>query len=235
MLAPRKTLHSTPLQAVREGLRMIQASKDDTLFDIGCGDGRVIVEAASSIGCKCVGIDINPERVTEARAAIEAAGVSANASVLEGNALELDLSSATVLFLFLIERGLRIVRPLLQKLAVDGGFGVDGKKPLRVVCYLYRMPDGVKPTMVQWVRLEDRPDAKYPLYLYEFPLPEGDTGEGDRDAVSTDGGAAAAGAGADEVAGASDGAATAGDGDGAGTRLSGAGEAAIAARATLKT
>ena len=62
MLAPRNTLHSTPPACVEEALRMLEVGSRDTLFDIGCGDGRVLVTAAATTGCKCVGIDMNPTR-----------------------------------------------------------------------------------------------------------------------------------------------------------------------------
>ena len=65
MLAPRNTLHSTPQGCVEEALRMLQVTSKDTLFDIGCGDGRVLVSAATTFGCHCVGIDLNPERCVD--------------------------------------------------------------------------------------------------------------------------------------------------------------------------
>lgn len=62
MLAPRKKLHSTPIDCVNEALNLLELGESDTLCDVGCGDGRVVVAAATARRCRCIGIDINPER-----------------------------------------------------------------------------------------------------------------------------------------------------------------------------
>lgn len=74
---------------------------DDTVVDVGCGDGRLLLEAARRRGCKAIGIEGHSERAEEARARIAAAGVADRATVIEGDARTIDIPESTVSFLFL--------------------------------------------------------------------------------------------------------------------------------------
>jgi cyclopropane fatty-acyl-phospholipid synthase-like methyltransferase len=107
MLAPRKTLHSTPLLVFSGALERLKVQPNDVLYDIGCGDGRCVIEAAQKYGIKAVGIEIDGERVLQARQKAKDAGVDHLVTIYKGNALDFDFSEATIIFLFLIERGLK--------------------------------------------------------------------------------------------------------------------------------
>jgi predicted RNA methylase len=107
MLAPRRTLHSTPLVVFRKALEIICATKNDVLYDVGCGDGRCVVDAATRLQIRSIGIEIDPDRAAQASAAVRDAGVEELATIIIGNAMEYDFEDATIIFLFLIERGLR--------------------------------------------------------------------------------------------------------------------------------
>lgn len=109
MLAPRKTLYSTPLRVFTDALALVAVTSDDVLYDVGCGDGRLLIEAATRFGVRAVGIEIDAERVRMAREAAEAAQVAHLVTIHYGNALEFDLADATVIFLFLVNRGLKCV------------------------------------------------------------------------------------------------------------------------------
>lgn len=88
--------------ALLDGLfDLAEIKEDDTLVDLGCGEGRVIVEAAKRRGCKAIGVERNATLVEEARRKIAAENLEANVEVYHGSAKEFDLSSATVVFLFL--------------------------------------------------------------------------------------------------------------------------------------
>src|SRR6266581_4530625 len=71
---PQVIYVSTPPDAVDKMLEMAQVTKDDVVYDLGCGDGRIVIAAAKKYGCQAVGIDIDPERVKEARAHRKQAG-----------------------------------------------------------------------------------------------------------------------------------------------------------------
>src|SRR5678816_4812636 len=66
----------TPLVVVNEMLRLAAVTRDDIVYDLGCGDGRIVIAAAKDRGARGVGIDIDPERIDEARANARAAGVT---------------------------------------------------------------------------------------------------------------------------------------------------------------
>jgi SAM-dependent methyltransferase len=88
--------------AVREMLKLAKVQKSDVLYDLGCGDGRIVIEAAKSFGTHGVGIDIDPERIKEARANAKAAGVEALVRFEEKDLFEADFREATVVTLFLL-------------------------------------------------------------------------------------------------------------------------------------
>lgn len=106
MLAPRKKLHSTPLRVFRSALELVTITPSDVFYDVGCGDGRLVIDAAVSYGIRAVGIEIDETRAHEARRAVETAGVTHLVTIHHGNAMDFDYADATVMFLFLIERGL---------------------------------------------------------------------------------------------------------------------------------
>uniref|UniRef100_H3HDN5 Methyltransferase domain-containing protein n=2 Tax=Phytophthora ramorum TaxID=164328 RepID=H3HDN5_PHYRM len=143
MLAPRKTLYSTPLSAFRRALALVHVQASDVVYDLGCGDGRLLIEAARSFGVRAVGVEIDPKRAQQARDAAQREGVDHLVTVHQANALEFDIpTDATVVFLFLIGRGLSLVRPKLEKLA--------GLGPADVVfpVYIYHFPTSTSSAMM---------------------------------------------------------------------------------------
>jgi SAM-dependent methyltransferase len=106
----------TPEAVVDRMLDLARVGKNDVVYDLGCGDGRIVVAAAKRGARKVVGVDIDPERVAEARAAVHAAGVGDRATIVEGDLFEQDLSDASVVTLYLLpELNLRL-RPTLRAL-----------------------------------------------------------------------------------------------------------------------
>jgi ribosomal protein L11 methylase PrmA len=86
------------------------------VYDLGCGDGRIVI-AAAKLGARAVGVDLDPERLREARANARAAGVGDRVELREGDLFETDLRSATVVMLYLWpEVNLRLRPKLLREL-----------------------------------------------------------------------------------------------------------------------
>ena len=83
-------------------LELAKVSRNDTLYDLGCGDGRIVVTAAKRYGARGTGIDINPQRIEEARSNAKAAGVGNKVQFRVGNLFEEDVSPATVVTLYLL-------------------------------------------------------------------------------------------------------------------------------------
>src|SRR5262245_35998076 len=97
-------------------LEVAGVGEKDVVYDLGCGDGRILVEAARKYGARGVGIDIDPARVMEARENVKKNGVERLVRIEQGDLFKVDLSPATVVTLYLLpELNARLV-PQLEKL-----------------------------------------------------------------------------------------------------------------------
>jgi SAM-dependent methyltransferase len=133
-------------------LRMAQVTGNDTVYDLGCGDGRIVITAALKYGARGVGIDIDPERIKEATANARDERVADRVRFVLGDLFEADISPATVVTLYLLtELNLKLRPKLLRELnpgtrIVSHAFGMGDWKPEREVkigdtpVYLWRIP-----------------------------------------------------------------------------------------------
>jgi hypothetical protein len=198
-LAPREKLWSAHEAVVARALELLHVTRDDVLADYGCGDGRVLAAAARDIGCRCIGYEINADRARDAVAALDAAGLGHLVTIHATNALDADFSQPSCVFLYLIDRGLRILFPLLNDAARRRPGGI------RVVTALYRFAN--VPPLSKSHAVVDA-DVRVPLHVYHLPVD-----------VAADAGASA-GVDADGVTAPGDGAGG-GGGGGAGEEVSG--------------
>jgi SAM-dependent methyltransferase len=99
-------------------LRIANVRPGDIVYDLGCGDGRIVIEAAKRFGCEGYGVDINPQAVAVARENAKAAGVDRFVTFTQGDLFDLDISHATVVTLYLFaEMNLRVKPKLFRELA----------------------------------------------------------------------------------------------------------------------
>jgi SAM-dependent methyltransferase len=105
----------TPQPVVDKMLELARVGKNDTLFDLGCGDGRIVVTAAKAHGARGTGIDLDPARIAEAKENAKKAGVSDRAQFRVGDLFKTDFSSATVVTLYLLPTINAKLRPQLWK------------------------------------------------------------------------------------------------------------------------
>lgn len=105
----------TPQDIVDKMLDLARVGKNDTLFDLGCGDGRIVVTAAKARGARGTGIDIDPVRIAEATENAKKAGVSDRAKFRVGDLFKTDFSTATVVTLYLLPNINAKLRPQLWK------------------------------------------------------------------------------------------------------------------------
>ncbi len=106
----------TPDRVVATMLDLAKVGKDDVVYDLGCGDGRIVIAAARRGAKRALGIDIDPQRIREARANVRSAGVEDRVEIVEGDLFELPLGGATVVTLYLLpDLNLRL-RPKLLAL-----------------------------------------------------------------------------------------------------------------------
>jgi SAM-dependent methyltransferase len=101
--APDVIFVPTPPEVVDAMLKVANVSSDDLVYDLGCGDGRIVIAAATKHGARGVGIDIDPQRIKEARANAAAAGVTDRVKFIQGDLFEMELRPATVVTLYLLE------------------------------------------------------------------------------------------------------------------------------------
>jgi SAM-dependent methyltransferase len=128
---PDVPFEPTPPEVVDAMLKLADVKPSDVVYDLGCGDGRIVVRAAQ-LGARGVGIDIDPERIRDSRARAKAAGVEDRVEFHEQDLFEADVSPATVLTLFLWPQvNLRLRPRLLAEL----------RPGTRVVSYMHDMGD----------------------------------------------------------------------------------------------
>jgi cyclopropane fatty-acyl-phospholipid synthase-like methyltransferase len=92
----------TPQEVVDVMLEMANVTKNDVVYDLGSGDGRIPITAATKYGARAIGIDINPQRIAEANQNLTQAGVGDRVRFLNQDLFETDISEATVVTLYLL-------------------------------------------------------------------------------------------------------------------------------------
>ena len=122
----------TPYQVVDRMLELAQITENDVVYDLGCGDGRIVIAAAELYGARGVGIDYDPERIAEARANAKRRGVGDLVTFIEQDAMQADVSDATVVMLYLLSSSNIKLRPMLTKQLKPGS---------RIVSHAFRMGD----------------------------------------------------------------------------------------------
>lgn len=104
----------TPMPVVRRMLEMAGVGAEDIVYDVGCGDGRIVIEAAKTFGARGVGIDIDPEMVAKSKANVAEAGLSDRVEILHMDATRTDISKATVVTLYLLPESNELLRPIFE-------------------------------------------------------------------------------------------------------------------------
>ena len=111
----------TPLHIVKAALELAEVDPTDVLFDLGCGDGRVVVRAARMFGCRAIGFDIDPKRVRQTRMRIRQRGAGSLASVRRDDLMRIpDLHRASVVYLYLPQPAMNQLKPILRRRCAPG-------------------------------------------------------------------------------------------------------------------
>jgi SAM-dependent methyltransferase len=157
--APDVVYVPTPQPVVDKMLDMARVTKKDLIYDLGCGDGRILITAAKRYGARGYGVDLDPDRVDEARANAKKAGVSHLVTIEEGDAFEVDLRPATVVTLYLLPDLNARLLPALRQLR-DGA---------RIVTHDYGL-EGIDFVSDFMWEPDDEEERAHFVYLYETPL-----------------------------------------------------------------
>jgi SAM-dependent methyltransferase len=142
----------TPEEIVDTMLKMAAVTPKDIVYDLGCGDGRIVVRAASRFGCRGVGVDLNPQRVDEARANARQSKVEPLTRFEVGDVFEFDFSPATVVTMYLLPSVNLKLRPRLLK---------ELKPGTRIVSHDFDMGD--------WEPEATRDAGRSRLFLWTVP------------------------------------------------------------------
>jgi precorrin-6B methylase 2 len=162
--APDVPYVPTTEEAVRAMLKLADVKKTDIVYDLGGGDGRIVIAAATAVGAHGVGIDINPVRIKEANDNARKAGVQAMVRFEEKDLFEADIHEASVVTLFLLNSVNLKLRPKLLK---------ELKPGTRIVSNTFDMGDW-KP--LKEIKLDDGDDQdtylSHKFFLWIVPEPE---------------------------------------------------------------
>jgi SAM-dependent methyltransferase len=152
----------TPHDIVEKMLEMAHVQKDDVIYDLGCGDGRIVVQAAKKRGCRGVGFEIVPELAQQGRDSAKQNGVERLVTIKEEDLFQADMSEATVLPMYLLPKMLAELKPKLAKL----------KPGTRIISHDYRFKN-VEPDQVETL-VSKETGADHVLILYTLPFKEKD-------------------------------------------------------------
>lgn len=125
----------TRQNVVEAMLSLAKVKKGDVVYDLGCGDGRIVITAAKLYGTNGVGVDIDPERIKEANENAKKENVANRVKFIEGDLFKQDFSKATVVTLYLLPEVNKKLQPLLLKQLKPGtrivshAFGIGDWKP----------------------------------------------------------------------------------------------------------
>jgi len=155
----------TPPEVVNKMLELAQVKKDDIVYDLGCGDGRIVVTAAKKFGCRCTGFDVDPKRIKESLENVEKNNVGDLVRIEQKDIFTLDLSKANVITLYLLPSLNVKLIPQLEKL----------KPGSRIVSHDFDMR-GVKPDKVVEIK-SDNEYSDHTIYLWTTPLKKEDVSD----------------------------------------------------------
>lgn len=146
----------TPTEVIAEMCRLGEVSKDSVVYDIGCGDGRIVIYAAKTYGARGVGIDIEPERIRESRINAKTAGVEKLVRFELADATKVDISEATIVTMYLLPESNELLRPKLERELQPGVF---------VVTHNYMIP-GWEDKEVTSAVVRDTESKEHTVFLY---------------------------------------------------------------------
>lgn len=148
----------TPDEIVDKMLELAAPEKGDLLYDLGCGDGRIVVRAVKKYGCRAIGFDIDADRVAEARENAQRQGVENRVTIHQQDIFTLDLAAADVVTLYLLPRLNEKLLPQLRQL----------KPGSRIVSHDFDLPGIVPERVVALTGFDD--GREHLLYLFQAPL-----------------------------------------------------------------
>jgi ubiquinone/menaquinone biosynthesis C-methylase UbiE len=141
---------------VEKMLDMAKVKKADIVYDLGCGDGRIVATAAKKFGAKGVGVDIDPDRIKDSKKTLKDFNVENMVEIRQGDALKVkDLDKATVIMLYMLPEFMKKLEPQAKKL----------KPGTRIVAHDYDFPNWKADVTVEF----RGPSRTHTLYMWTVP------------------------------------------------------------------
>ncbi|MEJ7593952.1 MAG: PQQ-binding-like beta-propeller repeat protein [Planctomycetaceae bacterium] len=154
----RSVFVPTPQDIVEKMLELAAVKKSDVVCDLGSGDGRIVITAAKTYGCKAIGYELDKELVEQSRSAANAAGVNSLVTFERKDLFTVDLTNIDVLAIYLLPQQLEKLLPQLEKM----------KPGSRVVSHQFEIPGVKADSVVETASIED--GARHTVYLWTLPL-----------------------------------------------------------------
>jgi len=145
----------TPEAVVERMLRLVDLKPGEKLFDLGSGDGRIVIMAAQRFGADATGVELDYGRWKLSMERIAALGLESRARIIHGDALSQDYRSADVITVYLLPRSNDLLRPILERQLKPGA---------RVVSHDFEFA-GWRPERVEWIP-NDGEGRSHKLFLY---------------------------------------------------------------------
>lgn len=143
----------TKRSVAKRGLKFAKLNSKDVLYELGCGDGEVVLSSVQDFGARAIGIEIDPVRYFVTRLRIKKAGLGKFARVLRMDFKKVDLTPASVVYMYLVSAGMKRMLPKLKK---------ELKKGTRIISYQYKIPLGKE----KFLKQVDE-DKQAGFYLYK--------------------------------------------------------------------
>ena len=149
---------ATPIEVARRMLELGKVQSTDVVYDLGCGDGRIVNLAAKEFGARGVGIDIDPQMVRRAKAEAKRAGVENLVRFEVEDVMKADISAASVVVIYLLPESNALLIPLFEKHLKPGA---------RIISHNYHIP-GWENKLVDSASMEGQDGMRHTIFLYMF-------------------------------------------------------------------
>jgi len=147
---------ATPMDLVEKMLELAKVTSSDVVYDLGSGDGRIVMHAAEKYGVKAVGVELDKDLARESQEEVRRRKLEDQVKIIQGDLFETDLAPATVVAVYLLQAANRKLSPIMEKELRTG---------TRVVAHDIRIPD--------WKPVEelsiDSGGVQHFIYLYRVP------------------------------------------------------------------
>ena len=143
----------SPTNVVEKMLQMAELKEGNILYDLGCGDGRIVIMAVQRYGANCVGVELDDGRYNKCVRKVRELGIQNQVKIIHGNAMNISLKDADVVTLYLLTRSNEKLKPNFER---------DLKPGARVVSHDFSMP-GWTPTLIEEIK---ESNDSHTIYMY---------------------------------------------------------------------